>query len=115
MTQEMRLVKKELRKFAKEIESFEKRSKMIKIVHKAEICNSLSMQINVPKSGKVVDEMINYIKENCKVEEVGNHSIWFCNYEDNEEQNELKSEFNICVYFSKKLSKTSWQTRGFVL
>ena len=107
MTQEMRLVKKELRKFAKEIESFEKRSKMIKIVHKAEICNSLSMQINVSKSSKVVDEMINYIKENCKVEEVGNHSIWFCNYEDNEEQNELKSEFNICVYFSKKLSKTS--------
>lgn len=107
MTQEMRLVKKELRKFAKEIKSFEKRSKVIKIVHKAEICNSLSMQINVSKSSKIVDEMINYIKENCKVEEVGNHSIWFCNYENNEEQNELKSEFNICVYFSKKLSKTS--------
>lgn len=104
MTQEIKLVKRELRGFKKEIETFEKRSKMIKIIYVRDIFNRLSMQINVTKNGKVVEEMVNYVKGFCDyVETEENGSMWLCNYDDltDEDENYLKAEYNICIHFVK--------------
>lgn len=105
MTQEMRIIKRELRRFKKEIEAFEKRSKMIKILYSRDIFNRLSMQINIIKNGKVVEEMINYVKGFCNyVETEENGSMWLRNYDDlaDEDTDYSKAEYNICIHFVKK-------------
>ena len=104
MRQEIKLIKRELRQFKKEIENFEKRSKIIKVVHKFEFNNRYSTQINVTKKNKVVNEMIEYIKGFCDYVEVEQDgSIWLRNYDDltEEDANYSKPEYEVCIYFIK--------------
>jgi hypothetical protein len=96
--------KKALRRLAREIESFEKRSKLIKVVHKFECANRYYTQINVAKKNKVVEEMIEYIKSLCDIIETEeNGSMWLCNYDEfvEEDENSFTPEFNILIRFAK--------------
>ena len=101
MTQEMRIIKKELRRFAREIADFEKRSKMSKIVHKFELCNRYHIQINVTKRNKVVEKMIDYIKQFCAVDEIENDgTVWLRNFDWFAEDDDTKPEYDVCLCFN---------------
>ena len=101
---EIRVIKKELRRFKAEIEKFEKRSKLIAVVHKCELCNRYYTQINVNKFNKVVNEMIEYIKTFCdNVETEKSGTIWLCNYNEfaDDDSEYLKAEYNVCIHLVK--------------
>ena len=97
--------KKVLRRFAKEIQGFEKRSKLIKVVYGREIANCYHTQINVAKENKLVKEMINYIKSVCQFEELEeNGTMWLHNYDSYviEETSTFSPKLHVCIHFVNK-------------
>ena len=104
MTQKIRLARRELRGFHKQIETFEHRSKMIKIISARNIFNRHYTQIDIIKNNKVVNEMIKYIKGLCEYVEIEeNGTMWFRNYNDliDEDTDYSKAEYNICIRLIK--------------
>ena len=105
MTQELKLVKRQIRAFKAEIEKFEKRSKAITVVHKFEIYNRYYTQINITKQNKVVNEMIEYIKGFCDVVEIDTDgTVWLRNYDDlaDEDTDDYSQvEYDVCIHTVK--------------
>jgi hypothetical protein len=104
MTNELRLIKRELRRTTREIEIFEKRSKMIKIIYARDIFNRHYTQINITKKNKIVNEMIEYIKSFCDYVEIEKDgSMWFRNYNDlaDTDTEYSKAEYQFCIHLIK--------------
>ena len=97
-----RLVKKAQREFIEKIRGFEKRSKFITIKYINNLWGRCIMQINISKENKIVDEMIEYIKNLCSYIEENGNSVWFSNYDRYAEDNpdEWALEYEICVHKS---------------
>lgn len=95
-----RQIKKIQREFIEKIKDFEKRSKFINIKYVNTLWGRCVMQINIAKENKVVDEMIEYIKDLCNYIEEDGYSVWFSNYDRYVEDNpdEWALEYEICVH-----------------
>jgi hypothetical protein len=105
ITQELRMVKRQLRTFKAEIEKFEKRSKAITVIHKFEFYNRYYTQINITKQNKVVNEMIEYIKELCDITYTDpDGTMWLKNYDDLADvdtEDYSQPEYDVCIHTVK--------------
>lgn len=104
MTNELRLIKRELRRTIREIGIFEKRSKMIKVIYARDILNRHYAQINITKKNKIVNEMIEYIKSFCDYVEIEKDgSMWLRNYNNlaDTDTDCSKAEYQFCIHLIK--------------
>ena len=105
MTQELRIVKRQLRAFKTEIEKFEKRSKAITVIRTFETFNRYYTRINITKQNKVVNEMIEYIKGFCDIVDVdADGTMWLKNYDDlaDEDTDDYSQpEYDVCIHIVK--------------
>lgn len=98
MRNELRkLTERKHKKVIETLRGFEKRSKFIEIKRCNNIWGSLCIEVIITKENKIVDEMIDYLKNICgRIEEEG-MSVWFYNYEDNNDFEDWDFQLEICV------------------
>ena len=101
-----RMVRRQQAQVISTIEGFAKRSKLITIVYNRTLWGRVSMQININKYNKVVNEMVEYLKTFCNyVEEENDGSMWLHNYDylvEDEDADVWAVEYAICVHHLKK-------------
>lgn len=98
MRNELRkLTEREHKKVIEALKGFEKRSKFIEFKRCNNIWGSLRIQITITKENKIVDEMIDYLKDICSHIEEEGMSVWFYNYVDNNDFKDWDFQLEICV------------------
>ena len=90
--------------FLRELRMFEKRSKLIKSIKSETLWGRLYIVIEINKeNGKVIAEMLNFIRQTCQYEDNDNNTIYLQSYDElginyDETVDDFDVEYNIKIY-----------------